>query len=115
MKLATLLTMIALLLIDSLASAAPATFIATAYCRGTTTAAGTPASEGIVAADPAILPLGTGIRVDGIGRYDGRYRVMDTGAKIQGRHIDLYIADCTEARRFGRRSVHVSIITKRKS
>src|SRR5580698_6239422 len=37
----------------------PMMFLATAYCRGTTTAVGTTVVEGIVAADPALLPIGT--------------------------------------------------------
>jgi 3D (Asp-Asp-Asp) domain-containing protein len=86
-------------------------FIATAYCRGTTTAAGTAVMEGIVAADPRLLPLGTTIRINGPEElYSGVYRVMDTGSKIRGHRIDLYIGNCAEARRFGRRSVRVDIL-----
>jgi rare lipoprotein A len=86
-------------------------FLATAYCRGTTTAVGTTVVEGIVAADPALLPIGTVIRVTGSAKpHDGVYTVMDTGAKIQGRHVDLYIADCGEAGRFGRQSVSVTVL-----
>jgi hypothetical protein len=31
--------------------------------------------------------------------------VMDTGLKIRGRRIDLYLSDCRQAVRFGRQSV----------
>jgi hypothetical protein len=34
------------------------TFMATAYCKGTATSVGTPVAEGIVAADPKLLPIG---------------------------------------------------------
>ncbi len=45
---------------------------ATAYARDThATAAGTEPHEGIVAADPTVLPLGTRIRVTGTRDYDG--------------------------------------------
>jgi len=85
-------------------------FIATAYCHGTTTASGARARPGIVAADPAVLPLGTVIRLQRAGRYDGPYTVLDTGPGVRGRRIDVFMRDCREARTFGRRSVSVSII-----
>jgi 3D (Asp-Asp-Asp) domain-containing protein len=87
------------------------TFTATAYCKGTTTAVGTAVAEGIVAADPTLLPIGTVIQVTGMSRpYDGVFTVMDTGPKILGRRVDVYIADCAEAVRFGRRSVSVTVL-----
>ena len=85
------------------------TFLATAYCHGTVTAAGVDVREGIVAADPAVLPLGTVIRIGHTGRRDGEYTVMDTGPKVRGRRVDLFMHDCAEARRFGRRTVLVWI------
>lgn len=85
-------------------------FIATAYCTKGITASGAPVSRGIVAADPALLPLGTVIRVSGAAPYDGTYRVLDTGALIRRRRIDLYIPDCAAAREFGRRSVDVAVV-----
>jgi 3D (Asp-Asp-Asp) domain-containing protein len=85
-------------------------FTATAYCSGQVTAAGTSVSRGVVAADPAILPVGTVIRITGAAPYDGSYRVLDTGSRVHNRHVDLYMPDCDEARRFGRRSVQVAIV-----
>jgi 3D (Asp-Asp-Asp) domain-containing protein len=88
----------------------PVSFTITAYCMGKTTAAGTKVAKGIVAADPNVLPLGTVIRVASLGhRYNGTYRVMDTGSRVRGRRLDLYLPDCGEAVRFGRRSGRVSI------
>jgi 3D (Asp-Asp-Asp) domain-containing protein len=89
----------------------PQTFVATAYCTGRVTASGTAVSAGVVAADPAVLPIGTIIRITGAAPYDGSYRVLDTGPAVRNRHVDLYIADCAAARRFGRRSVQVTIVT----
>jgi 3D (Asp-Asp-Asp) domain-containing protein len=63
-----------------------------------------------VAADPAVLPQGTVIRVERAGRYDGVYRVLDTGANIRGRRLDLFMRNCREAIRFGRRDVGVITI-----
>jgi 3D (Asp-Asp-Asp) domain-containing protein len=85
-------------------------FVATAYCQGTTTASGASVRRGFVAADPTVLPLGSVIRVQQSGPYDGVYTVMDTGPKVQGRHVDLFIESCAAAKRFGRRAVRVSIV-----
>jgi 3D (Asp-Asp-Asp) domain-containing protein len=86
-------------------------FTATAYCKGSVTATGTRPTEGIVAADPALLPFGTKVRLTGLdARYDGVYTVRDTGGSIRGRRIDLFIRDCREAVRFGRRSTRVAVV-----
>ena len=86
-------------------------FTATAYCTGRVTASGTAPTAKTVAADPVVLPLGSRIRLTGLDkRYDGVYVVRDTGARIRGRRIDLYIRDCNKAVRFGRRSVRVSLV-----
>jgi 3D (Asp-Asp-Asp) domain-containing protein len=84
-------------------------FTVTAYCLKGRTAAGTRVADGVVAADLRVLPLGTVIRVDGLSSYNGTYTVLDTGRRIRGRRIDLYMPSCTEALRFGRRSARVSI------
>jgi 3D (Asp-Asp-Asp) domain-containing protein len=85
------------------------TFVATAYCHGTTTAAGIRVRPGIVAADPAVLPLGTVIRIERAGRYDGAYTVLDTGPAVRGRRVDVFMRDCREAVSFGRRTVRVVV------
>jgi 3D (Asp-Asp-Asp) domain-containing protein len=87
-------------------------FEATAYSLEGKTASGAPSREGIVAADPKVLPLGTRIRVHGAGRYDGEYVVKDTGRAIRGREIDLYLANDREAHRFGRKRVRVEILQR---
>lgn len=91
-------------------AAPPVLFTATAYCTNRLTASGVPVAKGVVAADPAVLPLGTVIRIRGAASYDGTYRVLDTGLLIRRRRVDVYIADCAEARRFGRRSVQVTVM-----
>jgi hypothetical protein len=65
---------------------------------------------GTVAADPAVLPLNTRIRVYGAGRYSGDYTVEDTGAKVDGRHIDVYMPSAAEAKKFGRQRVRVVVL-----
>ena len=87
-------------------------FTATAYCRGTTTASGVNVRNGIAAADPDLLPVGSVIQVERLGdRYNGIYTVMDTGPAVQGRHIDIYMWNCDEARyEFGRRSAGITVL-----
>jgi 3D (Asp-Asp-Asp) domain-containing protein len=87
-------------------------FEATAYCITGTTASGMQTRPGIVAADPAVLPLGSRIRVDGAGSYSGEYTVTDTGPAVRGREIDIFIPDLDAAKRFGRRRVQVRIIDR---
>jgi 3D (Asp-Asp-Asp) domain-containing protein len=92
-------------------SAPVQTFTATAYCQGTRTAAGTRPVEKTVAADPAVLPLGSHVRVSGLDkRYNGVYTVLDTGPKVRGRRIDLYMRDCREAVRFGRQKASLALL-----
>lgn len=100
---------------DSDAGPAPGAhfrFTATAYCRGTTTASGVNVRNGIAAADPDLLPVGSVVQVDRLGdRYDGIYTIMDTGPAVQGRHIDIYMWNCDEARyEFGRRSAGLTVL-----
>jgi 3D (Asp-Asp-Asp) domain-containing protein len=87
-------------------------FTATAYCRGTTTASGVNVRNGIAAADPDLLPVGSVIQVDRLGeRYNGIYTIMDTGPAVQGRHIDIYMWNCNEARyEFGRRTAGLTVL-----
>ncbi len=84
---------------------------ATAYTeKATPTAAGTMPHEGIVAADPAVLPLNSWIRVSGAGAWNGVYHVRDTGEKIVGRRIDICMASAEQARRFGKKPVTVRLL-----
>lgn len=86
------------------------TFEATAYTQRSATASGVKSQRGVVAADPRILPLGTEIQVSNAGRYSGIYVVADTGPRIQGRHIDLFIRNPQHAKKFGRKIVKVKVL-----
>ena len=86
-------------------------FSATAYCKGTTTASGVGVRAGIAAADPSLLPVGSVLNIAvGDNRYNGIYTVMDTGPKVQGRLLDLYMWSCHEALKFGRKDVQVTVL-----
>ncbi len=85
-------------------------FEATAFSNLGTTKAGTEPHIGIVAADNGVLPLGTRIRVTRAGIYSGIYIVRDTGSKVQGRHIDIFIPNTAAARQFGKKTVQVLVL-----
>jgi 3D (Asp-Asp-Asp) domain-containing protein len=86
-------------------------FQATAYCKGRTTASGVVVRSGVAAADPALLPVGTVLNVTtDATKYNGIYTVMDTGPKVQGRILDLYMWSCHEALAFGRKQIQVTVL-----
>jgi 3D (Asp-Asp-Asp) domain-containing protein len=87
------------------------TFSATAYCKGMTTSSGVPAQSGVAASDPALLPVGSVVNIEAADvQYSGIYAVMDTGPAVQGRQVDLYMWNCNEALRFGRRPIRLTIL-----
>ena len=83
---------------------------ATAFSTRGTTQLGVRAKQGVVAADPRLFPLGSVLRISGAGPYSGSYVVTDTGSKIVGRRIDIFIPSPAEARRFGRKPVYVQVV-----
>lgn len=86
-------------------------FTATAYCKGTTTASGVEVRTGIAASDPSLLPVGSVINVTtGNIKYNGVYTIMDTGPKVQGRLVDLYMWSCHEALAFGRQPIELTVL-----
>jgi len=84
-------------------------FHATAYCLKGRTASGEHVRPGVIAADPRVLPLGTVVHLRA-GRYTGTYTVLDTGGRIRGRLIDVYVPTYKEAMQFGRRPVKIKIV-----
>ena len=86
-------------------------FGATAYCKGTTTASGVGVRTGIAASDPGILPVGSVISITTDDtKYNGVYTIMDTGPKVQGRILDVYMWSCNEALAFGRKEVQITVL-----
>ena len=92
----------------ALVPAAP--YIATAYSLRGRTASGRMVSRGLIAADPSVLPLGSRVRLEHPG-YSGEYLVADTGGAIRGRRIDIWTPSTSEAMRFGRRTVKLTILS----
>ena len=93
------------------AAANKGSFTATAYCLKGRTAMGHGVRRGIIAADPRVLRLGSRVNL-GAGAYSGQYLVSDTGGRIKGRKIDIWVPSCSEARRFGRRTVAIGVLGK---
>jgi 3D (Asp-Asp-Asp) domain-containing protein len=95
---------------DNLVAGPATNYLATAYSLRGRTASGRMVSRGLIAADPRILPLGSRVRVEHPG-YSGEYLVADTGGAIRGRHIDIWIPSSSEAMRFGKRTVKLTVLS----
>ena len=70
------------------------------------TAMGIPATYGIVAVDPNVIPLGSRVYIPGYGEA----LAADTGGAIYGNRIDLCMESYWEAMDFGRRYVTVFVL-----
>lgn len=88
---------------------APRAFKATAYSLRGTTASGVQTRQGVVAADPRVLPLGSIVAIKA-GAYSGVYTVHDTGSAVKGNLVDVWMPSTREARIFGRRNIKLHVI-----
>lgn len=79
---------------------------ATGYCLRGTTATGIPTSWGVVAVDPAVIPLGTRMSIPGYGEGVA----ADTGPAVRGATIDLWFPKCAQALAWGRKVVSIRIL-----
>ena len=70
------------------------------------TAIGIPATYGVVAVDPDVIPLGSRVYIPGYGEA----LAADTGGAIYGYRIDLCMEDYWQAMDFGRRTVTVFVL-----
>lgn len=69
------------------------------------TASGKQASMETISADWDVLPEGTWVQIEGIGRR----QVQDRGAAIVGDRLDIHMNSHAEALSFGRRTVEVVV------
>lgn len=83
-------------------------FTATAYSLRGTTSSGETVREGIIAADPKVLPIGTVVYIEGMGEFV----VKDTGGAIKGNKIDIWMPSTSRAIKFGKKKVKVRVISK---
>jgi 3D (Asp-Asp-Asp) domain-containing protein len=87
----------------------PQNFRATAYALRGQTSSGVYVRRGVVAADPRVLPIGSVVEIKA-GNYSGVYTVHDTGKKIKGKIIDLWVPSTYEARQFGRQDIKLHVL-----
>ncbi len=88
-------------------------FTATAYCQSGITRSGVDTHSGIAAADPTQLPVGSVVQIKtDIQKYNGIYTVLDTGTKVHGQKLDLFMRDCHEAQYFGKQMIEVTVLRK---
>jgi 3D (Asp-Asp-Asp) domain-containing protein len=81
------------------------TVTSTGYSMPGRTATGLPVGPGIVAVDPAVIPLGTRLSIPGYGEGVA----ADTGGSVQGLTIDLWFPTLAEALAWGRRTVTITL------
>ena len=81
------------------------TVTSTGYSLPGRTATGLPVGFGIVAVDPAAIPLGTRMSIPGYGEGVA----ADTGSGVQGMMIDLWFPTLAQALAWGRRTVTITL------
>jgi 3D (Asp-Asp-Asp) domain-containing protein len=81
------------------------TVVATAYTLRGTTTTGIPTGYGVVAVDPAVIPLGTRMTIPGYGEAVA----ADTGSAIRGLRIDVWVPTAAEAAQWQWRTVTITL------
>lgn len=87
------------------------TMVATAYSWGcgtgdNLTASMTPIREGVIAVDPAIIPLGSQVEIIGLGTFQAE----DVGGTIRGNMVDIFMDNHQACLEWGRREVEVRLL-----
>jgi 3D (Asp-Asp-Asp) domain-containing protein len=84
----------------------------TAYCLQGRTRRDNLVRDGIIAVDRKLFPLGHEVDLF-FGRVKyGRFLADDTGGVIKGGRIDVWMGDCSAARRFGRRRGYAQLVRR---
>ncbi len=78
---------------------------AVAYHLRGRTASGLPCAKGAVAVDPKVISLGTQMYVPGYGQAVA----ADVGTAVKGRIIDLWMPTDAAARKWGRKTVTITV------
>jgi 3D (Asp-Asp-Asp) domain-containing protein len=81
------------------------TVTATGYSLPGHTATGLPVGYGVVAVDPAVIPLGTRMTIPGYGEGVA----ADTGTAVTGYTVDLWFPTLADALAWGRRTVTITL------
>ena len=94
----------------------PRTFVAkmTAYANGvggvaknSKTATGTAPRYGVIAVDPKVISLGSMVTIEG---YEGTFIAEDTGGKVKGAALDIWLPDAAEAKRYGTQYRRITVV-----
>jgi 3D (Asp-Asp-Asp) domain-containing protein len=81
------------------------TVLATGYSIHGRTSTGIPTAPGVVAVDPAVIPLGTRLSIPGYGAGVA----ADTGGAVRGNVIDLWFPTRQQALAWGTRTVTITL------
>jgi 3D (Asp-Asp-Asp) domain-containing protein len=81
------------------------TVTATGYSLPGHTSTGLPVGYGVIAVDPAVIPLGTRLTIPGYGEGVA----ADTGSAVTGYTIDLWFPTLADALAWGRRTVTIQL------
>ena len=81
------------------------TVSATGYSLSGQTSTGLPVGPGVIAVDPAVIPLGTSMSIPGYGEGVA----SDTGSGVRGSAIDIWFPTLADALAWGRRTVTISL------
>jgi 3D (Asp-Asp-Asp) domain-containing protein len=79
--------------------------LATGYSIHGTTSTGIPTGPGVVAVDPAVIPLGARLTIPGYGTAVA----ADTGGAVNGNVIDVWFPTRRQALAWGTRTVTITI------
>jgi 3D (Asp-Asp-Asp) domain-containing protein/peptidoglycan hydrolase CwlO-like protein len=77
----------------------------TMYCLTGTTATGIPVAPGVVAVDPAYIPLGTRMYIPGYGEGVA----ADTGGAVVGWFVDMWVSSCARAAAYGKQTITITL------
>jgi 3D (Asp-Asp-Asp) domain-containing protein len=92
-------------LAEPFAAGAELTVLATAYSIRGHTSTGLATGWGVVAVDPAVIPLGTRLTIPGYGEGVA----ADTGSAVRGNAIDLWFPTRRQALAWGRQTVTIRL------
>ena len=59
-----------------------------------------------IASDPMVLPIGSIVEIEGLR---GERMSHDVGSGVKGRHLDVFMASCREARAWGKQKRRVRV------
>jgi len=91
--------------VDSIGGSTTLTVVASGYSLTGATATGISPGWGVVAVDPAVIPLGTRMTIPGYGNGVA----ADTGSAVRGATIDLWFPTVEQALAWGRRTIAITL------